>query len=209
MELDDFRRSWQQAASSDTSAPLDSGAVARLLKQSSRSTVAEMLRNAWLEVVFTILFLAIGIYGWLQAEKLENQVMMGWWILLCVVSIGSYHRHLITRLRGIKDAGAAVHDQLTQQLQQVREVLHQSYRSSMWSLPISLGVPMGFTLVKLAQEMAVNKKMVLIFWLTVVFYVVLSYVAFLGMRWFAKHYLQQQYGQHLDRLEGLLRELEA
>ena len=209
MELDDLRRNWQQAAGSDTTAPLDSEAVARLLKQSSRSSVAEMLRNAWQELVFTVLLLAIAIFGWLQAEKLETQLMMGWWILLGVVSIGSYHRHLITGLKGMKDAGATVHDQLTQQLQQLREVLRQSYLSSMWSIPISLGVPMGFTLVKLAQEMTVNKKMVLIFWLTVVFYGVVGYVAFLGMRWFAKHYLQRLYGQHLDRLEGLLRELEA
>ncbi|UPL49858.1 hypothetical protein [Hymenobacter sublimis] len=207
MELDDFRRKWQQQlVATEQPSALEAAALAQLLKQASRSSVATMLHNARLEIGFSILILAAGITGFLYAERLVDRLVMGWMVLLCVVSIVSYHRYLLKGLGDMRTAEASVRDQLTHQLQRVREVLRLSLRSSLWSLVISLGIPMSFSLVGLAREMATNRKMV-VFGASVVFYAILGYGAFLLMRWLAKRYLYGLYGQHLDRLEAALREL--
>jgi hypothetical protein len=206
MELDDLRRQWQQPVPGDGPARLDAAAWAQLVDRGTQNAVAKLRRNAWLELGATVACLLLSCAALFYVEKPRNQVMLVWLIILCLVSVVSYHRLLLRGLQRLGPADATVREHLAQQLAGVRRIIRLSYLSGLWTLPVSFGIGFFFSLSSITAKYSGTHLFKQV-GLLVVSTGIAGFMAYLLMRWVARKYFQDLYGQHLDRLEANLREL--
>lgn len=207
MELDDFRRGWKQPTAAEAPAALDTAALAKLLASHSNNPVAKMRRNVWLEIGFAVGCVLVSCVALVYARSLYAQAMLGWLIVLCLLSSFYYRRKLVV-LRCLSDASGPLRDHVARQLSSLRGLVQLYFQATMWSLPVSLGIGLVLTSGRILHTFSGLKPLLLGLGGLVVGYGLIGWPAYLGMRWFTRWYLQRLYGQHLDRLEGLLRELE-
>lgn len=207
MELDDLRRQWQQSVPAAAPPVLDAAAVARLLAVGSASPVAKMRRNVWVEIGIAVVCLLGCVGAAITAHDTYYLTMAAWLGLVCALS-GLYFRRKLLLLRSLGDAsGGAVREYVQQQLHQLRSLVALYYRATMWSIPVSLGIAMLFIGGRIAQQFS-GQKLLVGLGILGACCAVLGIVTYWLMGRFTRWYLQRLYGQHLDRLEGLLRELE-
>jgi hypothetical protein len=206
MELDDLRASWKQSAPTDGPAVLNEAALARLLARGSGSPVANMRRNAWLEIGFVVVCLAGCIAVATTTHDSYYLLAAGWLGLICLLS-GFYYRRKLAVLRSLGEvSGRAVREQVGQQLHGLRSLVQLYYRATMWSVPASLTVSLLFVGGRMVQRFA-EPQLVKGLGLLGFFYGIMAVLMYYGMRRATQWYLQRLYGQHLDRLEASLREL--
>ncbi|GAB3869692.1 hypothetical protein GCM10028824_17130 [Hymenobacter segetis] len=206
MELDDLRASWKQPAPTDGPAVLNEAALTQLLARASASPVAKMRRNAWLEIGFVGVCLAVCIGVAASTQDSFYLAAVAWLGLICVLS-GFYYRRKLALLRSLGEvAGQAVREHMGQQLHSLRSLVQLYYRATMWSVPASLTVSLLFVGGRMVQRFA-EPKLVTGLGLLGVVYGMLGVFIYYGMRRATQWYLQRLYGQHLDRLEASLREL--
>ncbi|MBC8081697.1 MAG: hypothetical protein H7Z21_00670 [Hymenobacter sp.] len=207
MELDDFRRGWQQSRSPvGLPTPINSAILATMLARGSRSPVAKMRRNVWLEIGIAAICL-VGSVAAAAASSAGYYVWMaGWLALICVLS-GFYFRRKLAALRQLSDASGNLREHMTRQLVSLRGLIKLYFRFTMWSVPVSLGIALVGMASLMQQKLAGQKLLLGLGFLTTVT-VGLGTLTYFLMRWFTRWWLQRLYGRHLDRLEGLLRELE-
>jgi len=206
MELDDLRRHWQQTALPTRPEALDAPALARLLAHGSASPIAKMRRNAWLEIGMVVgcLLLCLGALG--TSRDGYYLIMVGWMAFMCLLSGFYFHRKLAV-LRSLSDANGAVRTHVRQQLDSLRSLVRLYFRATMWSVPASFFFGLFFIGGRMVQKLA-GEKLLLGLGVLLLAYGLFGVVTYLLTRRFTTWYLQRLYGQHLDRLEGLLRELE-
>jgi hypothetical protein len=206
MELDDLRRQWQQPVPNDGPARLDAAAWAQLVARGSQSAVAKLRRNARLELGATVTFLLLSCAALFYVEKAEHQAMLWWLIILCLGSVVSYHRLLLRGLQRLGAADATVREHLAQQLAGVRHIMRLSYRSSLWTLPVSFGIGFFFSLSRIMARYSGTQLLKQV-GLLLLGTAIAGFLAYLLVRLVARRYFQDLYGQHLDRIEASLREL--
>lgn len=204
MELDDFRRSWKQPSAAEAPAAFNKEALEKLLARNSGNLISRMRRNAWVESSFTVVCLLLSSAALLYVQQAEQRAMLVWVILICLVSIFSYHRYLLENLTSVD---GALHEHITQQIDRLRTVMRLSYRSTLWSLPITLGIGFSFKVSRVVHELA-GQKLLVALSILAVGYAIAGLLAYLLISRLGRWYLQDLYGKHLDRLETLLRELE-
>ncbi|UYZ65165.1 hypothetical protein [Hymenobacter weizhouensis] len=204
MELDDLRRRWQQSAPSEPI--LDDKTVRLLLARRSGSPVAKMRRNVWLEIGIAVAFVLLAASALREVKDGHTQAMLVWMLIMCLLS-GFYFRRKLAVLRSLNDSAGALREHVARQLSSLRGLVQLYYRATMWSLPITFGIGLFFIGSKLAQELS-GQKLLLGLGILVAFYAFVGLLGYFFMRWFTRWYLQKLYGQHLDRLEALLKELE-
>ncbi|GAA4373122.1 hypothetical protein [Hymenobacter koreensis] len=207
MELDDLRRNWKLAATAGNSADsFDSTALTKLLAQGDASPNSKMRRNARLETSFTVLCLLASLAGLFFVEDTGRRVMLLWIMLLCVVSLLSYHRRM-TGLLETEYADGNVREYVTQQVANIRRLIEQSVQSVLRTVPVSLGIGMFFSGSRLLTNYSGRLLWTQLALLVAGYGVIWALTHFLLGR-LARATLQDLYGQHLDRLEGYLRELQ-
>lgn len=218
MELDELRRNWQQPQ--PPAAAFTSTELQTLLK-SRRGGIEKMRRNARFEAAATalVVLLAIGTCGWAFVHPDKDSARYGVFSAFLVgVGMGQlyYYYQKLQVLQRMAVAEADVRRHLIKLCTQLRGLLRYYYYASLGSLPASLfmmlcytagwetgrclrlgcELPIIYTRLWHVMEMAAVLLVVGLVLLVPVYY---------GTRW----YLQRLYGQHLDRLENLLRELET
>ncbi|UOG76030.1 hypothetical protein MTX78_05370 [Hymenobacter tibetensis] len=207
MELDDFRRGWKQPTATEAPVGLDTATLAKMLARASKNPMAKMRRNVWIEIGTVVVCLA-GCTGAATTSRDPYYLAMAAWLALICLLSGFYFRRKLTLLRGIGDAsGGAVREYVGHQLHQLRSLMKLYYRATMWSVPMSFGITLLFLGGRITQQVAGQK---LLFGLGVLGFVVglLAALTYFGMSRFTKWWLQRLYGQHLDRLETVLHDLE-
>lgn len=207
MDLDNFRRQWQQGQPSET---LDAAALSQLLTRRSTSPVAKMLRNAWLESGFNVLCFLI--FGSVLTAPAATQSTLGLarsisaaMLMLCVVA-GYYYYHKVQVLRQLRQANGPLRDHVARQLRTLRQLMHLYNLGTLWSIPAVFLIVLGFLGVQLSQKLA-GQKLLLSLVITTGIVLVVGGATFLLMRQTMRWYLQRLYGQYLDRLEAALHEL--
>ncbi|WBO84989.1 hypothetical protein [Hymenobacter yonginensis] len=98
-------------------------------------------------------------------------------------------------------------DTITRQLISLRGLVQIYFQATMWSLPVSLGIGLVFLSGRIIQKLD-SQKMWVGLGILLAVYSLVGLLTFLFTRTFTRWYLQRLYGQHLDRLEASLRELE-
>ena len=200
MELDDLRRQWQQPAPAAGPSPFT---YSRLPTQLPGHLVAKMRRNVWGEIVaapfaalLPLLLLPGGTFRLLYSGVI---------VLLTVVTGILYARQLrLLRQMGRTDTSIKGHLQVL--CAGLRQLLRSYYLLTIWVGPLTLLLVLGYYVGReLARpagprwlELGVVTSLVL----------VLGLIAQFGVIRLTRWYLQRLYGQHLDRLEGQLRELD-
>lgn len=207
MELSELRRGWQQPAPPGEAGALDAAALTRLLAQTSRSPIAKMRRNVWLEIGVVVVCLAGCVGAALLTQDGYYLLMTAWLGLICLLS-GFYFWRKLAVLRSLGDAGGgAVREHMAQQLSSLRRLVQLYYQGTMLSVPISFTVGIIFLSGRLVQKLDGHQLLVSLGILGA-FYCLGGGLTYFMMRGFTRWYLQRLYGQHLDRLETNLRELE-
>ena len=198
MELDDLRRQWQQQPA-DSPAPLDAGALTQLLAQRSGSIVAQLLRNAQLERAANYLLSAFALLGMLLLSAPWLRIYCGLLALVGLVCIYYFHRKMGV-LRQISTPTGDLKAHLKRLVNGLRSLIRFYYWFTLATIPLT-----GLTIIllayfKLLGSVTPIKALVLAGVELVVLYWPVSRATTWG--------LQRLYGQHLDRLEASLAELD-
>jgi hypothetical protein len=201
MELDDLRRQWQQPEPATALSALNTAQLRQLLAQQSNGVVARLRRNAQVEMAinYTLLPLSLGI-AWL-APVLWVRLWGGILALIALVCIFYFHRKL-GLLRSMSDPTGNLHAHLLRLTNGLRALIRFYYRFTMAMLPVTC-LLMGFMALSTTNKAVTTSKIMII----AAVLVLLCIVIYLPTAHTTKRYLQWLYGQHLDRLEGQLREL--
>jgi len=203
MELDDLRRQWQQ--SEPSAAALSAPQLRELLAQQRGNLVDKMRRNARWEMALAVLMAGLMLGGLLQLQKAVFKLYTGFSLLLMLVLVYYYYR-LLTMLRQMDEPGSSVRRHLVQLCAGLRQMLRFNYKLTLWVLPWMLILIYGFFT---GQLLAGKAKYSWQAWaLAGGILLVLGAVVQVGVVHFTRWYMQRLYGQHLDRLEGQLHELE-
>ena len=203
MELDDLRRHWQQPEAA--APPLATAALNRLLAQRSGGLIETMRRNARWETAFSALTAVAAPLLLPLADTYLLRVALVALLLLALVLLGYYYRKL-RLLRQLTQPDADVRAHLHRLLAGLRRLLRFNYRLTLAVGPASLLVAYE---VALGQEMTRPGGFRVGFALALgAVLLVLGLVLWRVVAYATRRYLQRLYGQHLDRLEASLRELD-
>jgi uncharacterized membrane protein YoaK (UPF0700 family) len=203
MELNELRRHWQQPEPS--AAALSAAQLRELLARQRGSLVDKMRRNARWEMALAVLFAVLLLVGLTRAHEVVFRLCAVFSLILMLVLIYYYYR-LLAMLRQIDEPGSSVRSHLAQLCAGLRRMFRFNYKLTLWVLPYMILLVYGFFTGRLLagkatytwQTWAIAGSMLL----------VLGAVLQVGIVYITRWYMQQLYGQHLDRLEGQLQELE-
>ncbi len=200
MELDDLRRQWQQ--SNLTPPALNKVALTQLLAQQSGSVLAKLRRNARLELGlnYALLPLAVVLVGW--ASELWVRLLGGLLGLVAGVCIYYFYRKL-GLLREMDNPADDLRGHLGRITRGLRALIRFYYRLTLAMIPVTLLLNVVMVLTTLRGPATPMKISVVL-----VALLVLGGLLYWPVARLTTWYLQRLYGQHLDRLEGQLRELD-
>jgi hypothetical protein len=202
MELDDLRRQWRQAEPPQTNPALGTGELTALLARQSGGVVEQLRRNARLELRINYGVLAASVLLVARASELWLRLFGGVLTLLAVVCIFYFYRK-IGLLRNMDDPAGNLRAHLTRMASGLRSLIQFYYRLTLAMIPVSVSI-MGLMAVSEAHTKITPTKL----WLISALLLGLAVFLYLPTAHFTTKYLQRLYGQHLDRLESQLRELD-
>jgi hypothetical protein len=207
MELDDFRRKWQQTAGAALPATpdLDAAHLQTLLRKRP-GLVEQMRRNACRELVLTTVLILIFSLRLVNPDSLLI-IMQGALLLLMGAGQLYYYYYKLGVLRRMATVEGNVQYHLRHMCHELRRLLRFFYRVTLVTGPFVLLMwfcydfgrelvrPTGADWVHLGRLAAILTGSGLLLQLLVIRLT----------RW----HLQRLYGRHLDQLEAALRELET
>jgi len=201
MELDDLRRQWRQPEPASMPAPLSAAALQQLLARQSDDVVAKLRRNAQLEMAinYALLPLSLGV-AWL-APVLWVRLWGGLLGLIALVCIFYFHRK-VGLLKSMSNPAGDLRAYLLRLTTGLRSLIRFYYRFTLAMVPLVCLLMGIMTLTSTTKAVTPTK-----IWIISAVLVALCAVIYLPTAHITKRYLHWLYGQHLDRLEGQLREL--
>lgn len=202
MELDDFRGQWQ-AQTADKNAPFTDTQMQLLLTK--RPGLVEKMRasvrlEAWLTAGLMV------PVGWICFTRDDVRFLVAGVVLLlmCLAQLYYYYRKL-GLLRRMARVEGHVRKHLEKLTAQVRRMIKGYYWASIIAGPfgilLSFGGVFGYEMGR-PGPLRVNYLLI-----TAAFMTLAGVISFFPLRAAIRWYLQRLYGQHLDQLEGALREL--
>ena len=204
MEIEDLKDIWKKQ--SEGFRPKDETELATMLKGKSTSIVTRLKRNVWLELIFTSLG---GIGLLVYAVSLPAGYLFKWTAISILGLFCLYTFYYFKKLRLLNrfDPGREnLKTNLERLIQDVKGYLRFYRRSYSFLYPVFLCLGMLFTAIEHGAEGFFHK-------LTrpSVFLILLpgAILFFICSSWLTNWYLKKLYGNHLQKLERLLKELEA
>ncbi|MGI4743457.1 MAG: hypothetical protein ACRYG7_50540 [Janthinobacterium lividum] len=201
MELNDLRQQWQQPE------PVGSTAFTKeyldqVLAQKSGSVVAKLRRNARVElsINYALMLSSLALAIW--AQLLWLRLFGGLLTLLAAVCIYYFYRKL-GLLRSMDNPTDDLRGHLLRLTQGLRALMRFYYRLTMATIPATMLI-CGLIALHEMPKLRTPVQMGLLLGALQV----LGLLIYLPTKHTTNRYLQKLYGQHLDRLEGQLRELE-
>lgn len=203
MEIEDLKDIWRQQSAGFRRK--DEGEIAGMLKGRSTSIIARLKRNIWFELIFTFL----GGLGLLVYALTLPGGSLKWTSISIIVLFGVYSLYYIQKLRLLITFEAANDDvktNLQRLIQNLRSYLKFYKRSYAILYPAYFFLFLMFTAIEYGataffQRMARPEILITLLLGAGVFFIFSS--------WLTTWYLKKLYGNHLEKLEGLLKELES
>lgn len=204
MQLHDFSRRWQLQPLAGTKA-VDTVQLQELLKNRS-GLVEKMRRNARVEMALTALLVMVFCLLLFKSDKLLSVVQASF---LLFVGLGQlyYYYYKLGVLRRMATVEGNVQAHLQKMCVELRRLLRFFYQASLVMGPFTLFLGFCYSLgteIVRPEGIRVNHLLILA-GVLILFGIVLQIGVVYGTRW----YVRRLYGQHLDRLEGYLHELQA
>jgi len=204
MELDDLRRTWQHLPPA-AEPVMDERALTGILSQKSDGPIERLRRNARLEVGLCFGYLIVSIALIIFAPALRWRALGVTLVPVCLVCFYFLYRKL-RLLQGMAETERDLHGHLIRVTTGMRSLVRFYYGFTLATFPI--GLLFGFLIrmfdPNVAHSPFSSKKLAI----SIGVLIVVGVIFWWGVAHFTRWYLQRLYGQHLDRLEGMLRELE-
>ncbi|OGX82471.1 hypothetical protein BEN47_18425 [Hymenobacter lapidarius] len=202
MQLEDLRQSWLN--SPEEAAPINPSQLDKLLA-SRPGVVEKMRRSARWETAFTAFLVLVSPFALFIAETLIFRI---YGVIMTVMGLGLlyYYYRMLGMLSRMLVVEGNVRGHLQQLAAGLRALLRFYYRLTLALGPALMIFNLGYFVgMELARPGPFRWKFLLIMsGVLLGCGVLVQVLAVYGTRW----YLQRLYGQHLDRLEANLAELE-
>ena len=205
MELDDLRRQWRQPE--PTAPPTIAPAELRaMLSRQRGGLIDKMRRNTYWEVGVAMVLVVPTLVVFLVKNRGPLVILYTSALVALTLAMAYYYCQIIRLLRQLSETTGSVRGHLARLYAGLRQLLRFYYRLTLATAPGMLLLLYGFFVGKewlrpggfrAGLLAGVGAGLLL-------FGAVLQVGVVYGTRW----WMQRLYGQHLDRLEGQLRELD-
>jgi glucan phosphoethanolaminetransferase (alkaline phosphatase superfamily) len=202
MELDDLRRQWRQAEPVKANAALNASKLTELLARQSGGVVENLRCNARLELRINYGVLVASLALVVLASDLWVRLFGAVLTLLAGICIFYFYRKL-GLLRNMDNPAGDLRAHLTRLASGLRALIRFYYRLTLATIPVTISL-MGLIAVSETHTRLTPSKLGII----AAVLVALAIFIYLPIAHMTAKYLQRLYGQHLDRLESQLRELD-
>ena len=203
MEIEDLKDIWKKQ--SEGFKPKAETELAAMLNGRSRSIVARLKRNVWLELVFSLL----GAFALLAYALTLPEGSLKWTFISIPVLFAIYSLYYIKKLR-LLNRFESGNDNLKANLQRLTRDL-KGYlkfykRSYSFLYPVYFFLLLLFTAIEhgaagFFDKMARPEILITLLLGAGLFFILST--------WLTTWYLKKLYGNHLEKLQSLLRELES
>lgn len=205
MELDDLRRQWREP---EPAAPAAITATQlHELLASQRSGLAEKIRRntRWDVGLGSLMLLLAFAVGLPDMQKALTQLIAGGLLLFLILLLYYYYR-MMTILQQLDETTGSVHSHLVQLCAGLRRLVRFYYYLSVRANPAIFLLLYGFLVGKeLARPAAFRWEKL---GLMAAGFLAFGALLQVGIVYTGRWWVQRLYGQHLDRLESQVRELE-
>lgn len=202
MELDDLRRQWREPEPAKAPAALTPAQLSALLTRQRGGLVEKMRRNARRE---TILVALLGVGAAVALPFLPELRLLLYAQLLLTAGLLIYAYRMLAVLRRMAETASSVRGHLRQLYDGLRQLLRFYYQLSMASGPVMfVAVYAAILIPNLLKKHFMTKRLLVLGVIFLLVGIVVQYLIKDVTRW----WVQRLYGQHLDRLESQLHELE-
>lgn len=202
MQLEDLRQSWLNPP--DELAPISTAQLDKLL-ESRPGLVDKMHRNACWETAFSVLFTLVGPIMWAMSTEFLFKMYS---VIVLLVGSGMlyYYYRMFAVLNQMRLVEGDVRGHLQRLAAGMRTLMRFYYRLTLVMSPVLMLINFGFFLsLELKRPAPIRWQMVLgMTGLSAVAALLMLVISVYATRWF----MQRMYGQHLDRLEANLHELD-
>lgn len=202
MEIEDLKDIWRKQSAGFK--PKNEREIAGMLKGRSTSIITRLKRNVWLELIFTCL----GSLALLAYALLELNGALKWTTISITVLFAIYSLYYIKKLR-LLNAFEAGNDDLKTNLerliQDLKGYLRFYKRSYSILYPAYFFLMLLFTAIEHGTDGFYHRMTRPEIFLTLLLGAGLF---FIFSTWLTTWYLKKLYGNHLEKLEGLLKELQ-
>ena len=205
MQLDDLRRTWQHSLSPAIEPPIDERALTDIISRQSDGPVDRLRRNARIEVVLNLCVI-LGSLALIGFSPKPIWRLLGLQLVFISLICLYYLYRKLRLLQGMTEHEGDLRGHLIRITTGIRSLVHFYYNFSLALTPVALlsGFLMGVFYREVPRSPFSSTKFALGLGGLIVTGAAFYWVISRFTRW----YLQRLYGQHLDRLESLLRELE-
>ena len=201
MELDDLKNIWQK---SDLYKPRREEEITDMLNGRSKSIIARLRRNVWFELVFTIIggMLLLYYVFSIPSPSFRTAFVL---VLLSFLLYIIYYLKKIKLLNRVEGSPGNVRANLERLVHDLDAFLRFYYRSYTLLYPGYLLLIVILAIADLGLDQFLES---LREWRTVAYLLFLVLLSVALSFWISKWYLGKLYGTHLQKLRGLLRELQ-
>lgn len=201
MELEELKSIWK---SSDPGfSPKNEAEIAQMLKGNSQSIVDKLKRSVWFELIFT---LVAGISLLVYALTLPSGALK--WtsvsILILFVGYSFYYIKKLTLLVNYNPADENIRASLERLTDNLSSYLRFYKRSYTMLYPIYFVLGLLFVAMERGMDKFLDN---LSQPRTIIYLLVIALVFFFCSTWLTNWYLKKLYGNHLEKLKGLLHDI--
>lgn len=203
MEIEDLKYIWKKE--NEGFKPRDEAELATMLKGKSTSIITRLKRTVWIELIFTFLGgLALLAYALTLPGGSLKWTSISILILFSIYSF--YYLKKLRLLNRFDPGNDHIKANLQGLIQNLKGYLKFYKRSYSILYPVYFFLGLLFTAIEHGTTGFLNKVSKPEVMLTLVLGAVLFFIC---STWLTSWYLRKLYGNHLEKLENLLRELEV
>ena len=203
MEIEDLKYIWKKQ--NEGFKPKDEAELATMLKGKSTSIITRLKRNVWIELIFTFL----GGLGLLTYALTLPDGSLKWTSISLLILFAIYSFYYLKKLRLLNrfDPGNDhIKANLQGLIQNLKSYLKFYKRSYSVLYPVYFFLGLLFAAIERGTTGFLNKVSKPEVMITLVLGAGLFFVC---STWLTSWYLRKLYGNHLEKLEKLLKELEV
>jgi glucan phosphoethanolaminetransferase (alkaline phosphatase superfamily) len=201
MELEELKSIWK--SSGPGFSPKNEAEIAQMLKGNSQSIVDKLKRSVWFELIFT---LVAGISLLVYALTLKSGALK--WtsvsILILFVGYSFYYIKKLTLLVNYNPADENIRVSLERLTDNLSSYLRFYKRSYTMLYPIYFVLGLLFVAMERGMDKFLDN---LSQPRTIIYLLVIGLVFFFCSTWLTNWYLKKLYGNHLEKLKGLLHDI--
>ncbi len=202
MEIDDLKTIWKNGEGFQ---PKNEAEIASMLKGSSNSIINKLKRSVWFEMLFT---LGSGTLLMFYALTLKSGALK--WtslsILILFVAYSIYYIKKLMLLSSFDSNKENVKANLLSLTANLTGYLKFYKRSYTILYPIFFALSLIFIAIEQGADQFMNNVTRLD---TILYLILLAGTFYFCSTWLVNWFLKKLYGNHVEKLKGLLRELES